>query len=325
MDASASTREGEWSPADSVLVWRRWELPTWILILVVYGGWGLLILCHAALPIWLLLPAGAWLVAWHMSLQHEILHGHPTRWRWLNSALGFPPLSLWLPYERYRATHIRHHRNADLTDPERDPESFYLPPERWARRGWLGRQLAWCGNTLAGRLVLGPATGVAVFLIAELRSLARGDAKAWRIWLVHGIGVAALLYWIHVVCGLPIGLYLACAYAGTALGLVRSFAEHQAAERVAHRTAIVENAPVLGLLFLHNNLHVVHHDRPELPWFEIPRCYRAQRRTMIARNGGLVYDGYGEIFRRFLFRPHHAPPHPLPSSRLSAPTPLNRA
>ena len=35
------------------------------------------------------------------------------------------------------------------------------------------------------------------------------------------------------------------------------------AERVAERTAIVENAPVLGVLFLFNNLHAAHHAEPQ--------------------------------------------------------------
>ena len=42
------------------------------------------------------------------------------------------PLTLWLPYERYRHTHHVHHIDARLTDPLDDPESFY-----W-RAGGLG-------------------------------------------------------------------------------------------------------------------------------------------------------------------------------------------
>jgi hypothetical protein len=31
---------------------------------------------------------------------------------------------------------------------------------------------------------------------------------------------------------------------------------------------------------------------------------------LLADNGGLVYRGYGEIARRFLFRRHHSAVHP---------------
>ena len=82
--------------------------------------------------------------------------------------------------------------------------------------------------------------------------------------------------------------------------LVRSFAEHRAESDVEERTAIVENAPVMGLLYLYNNLHVVHHDRPTLPWYEIPGWYRANRDRLVQENGGLVYRGYLDIARRYL-------------------------
>jgi fatty acid desaturase len=64
------------------------------------------------------------------------------------------------------------------------------------------------------------------------------------------------------------------------------------------------------LLFLYNNLHVVHHDRPGLPWYRIPAFYRAHRAAIVAANGGLVYDGYADVARRYLVTPHHAGPHP---------------
>src|SRR5947208_12747338 len=83
---------------------RRLEAPTWGLALAIYGGWGALTWGYGALPWWLVLPLGAWLTAWHMSFQHEVVHGHPTRSRRVNDALGFAPLSLWLPYARYRQT-----------------------------------------------------------------------------------------------------------------------------------------------------------------------------------------------------------------------------
>jgi fatty acid desaturase len=71
-----------------------------------------------------------------------------------------------------------------------------------------------------------------------------------------------------------------------------------------HRVAVVERAPILGLLFLHNNLHVAHHDRPGAPWHRLPALYARDRERLLSANGGLVYDGYGEVLRRFLLTPH---------------------
>ncbi len=289
------------------------EAPTWILAALIYGGWGLLTWFDRALPWWVVLPLGSWLIAWHMSLQHEVIHGHPTRSARINAALGFAPLSLWLPYERYRQSHTTHHREAWLTDPTEDPESRYVTPGRWAASGPLARAVLHANNTLAGRLLIGPALAIGGFLSDEAILLARGDREAWRIWLAHGAAAAAVTGWVSLVCGIPLWAYaLFFVYPGFALALVRSFAEHRAAEDSDHRTAIVERSPLFGLLFLHNNLHVVHHLRPDLPWYAIPAYYRAHREALVARNGGLVYRGYAEVARRFLFTPHHQPPHPFP-------------
>ena len=85
--------------------WRRHEAPTWAVAVAVYAGWGLTTWNYDGLPWWLVLPLGAWFVCWHGSLQHEALHGHPTRRPWLNALIAYPPLWLWLPYPLYRESH----------------------------------------------------------------------------------------------------------------------------------------------------------------------------------------------------------------------------
>src|SRR4051794_40020078 len=104
----------------------RIEWPTVALAVGIYGAFLLTTWYSALLPWWLMLPLGAVITAFHGSLQHEVIHGHPTRLRWLNDALGKPVLWLWLPYEIYRELHLRHHRNDILTDPLADPESYYV-------------------------------------------------------------------------------------------------------------------------------------------------------------------------------------------------------
>lgn len=284
------------------------EWPTLALAALIYGGWVGSTYWFNAVPWWVALPVCAWFTAWQLSLQHEIIHGHPTRRRWVNTALGFAPLSLWLPFARYRQLHLTHHRDPDLTDPIEDPESFYVSAEIWQRRSKPARALSRFLNTSVGRILFNPARTIPHFLSGEVRRLARGSAPAWRIWAAHAIGVAAVLVWTGAVCGIPLWQYcLFFVYPGYALASVRSFVEHRAAALPAHRTAIVERAPVFGLLFLHNNLHVVHHDHPAMPWYSIPTYYRAHRDALIRGNDGLVYNGYGDAFRRYLFQAHHGP------------------
>ncbi len=287
------------------------EAPTWILICTIYGGWLALTTCWTALPVWVVLPLGAWLCAWHLSLQHELIHGHPTRLVWLNSALAAPPLNLWLPFPLYREQHLRHHRAADLTDPLKDPESTYLSPQAWSQAGALRRLSHGTCNTLLGRLLVGPLLSVLLFWSSQVRQVA-SPAQPWRVWLEHAAWVVLITAWVCIVCRISFLSYLLCfIYPGTALILVRSLAEHRAAERPEDRTAVVETSGLLGLLFLNNNLHMMHHEVPSIAWYSLPAAWRRHRADLLAARRGPVYRGYREIAARYALRRHHAGPHPL--------------
>lgn len=294
-------------------LWRRLELPTWGVAVAVYAGWLAVTAYFSALPLWIAVPLGGALVTWHGSLQHETIHRHPTRRAWVNALVGGWPLALWLPYGVYRNRHAAHHLTADIADPIADPESFYVAPARWARMGPVRRALAWAQATLVGRLVLGPVAIVAAFFADEAKQLARGDLRDLGHLAWHAAGVAVVLAWAVGVCGIPLWVYaLAFVYPGLSLTLLRSYAEHRPAEQRPHRTAIVEASPVFGLLFLNNNLHVVHHDRPGLPWYELPGRYRRDRDAVLVKNGGYRIDGYWALLRRYGWRPKHAPVHSMP-------------
>lgn len=291
---------------------RRLELPTWLVAATIYGGWIALTWSATRLSPWVVAPLGGFLVAWHSSLQHEIIHGHPTRTRWVNTLLALPPLGLWLPYPLYRDSHLAHHRTGRLTDPLDDPESYYLTADAWAKRGPLRRARWWIERTLVGRLVLGPISMVTLYLAAELARLVRGDLAHARAWAVHVVLVGGLVAWLELACGFGVGWYvLLFAWPGASLMLLRSFAEHRPARANAERTAVVEAWPVFGLLYLHNNLHVVHHDAPGAPWYELPRRWRADRDAILASNNGYVFRrGYLEIAWRWAVVPKDPPPHP---------------
>jgi fatty acid desaturase len=54
--------------------WWTYEIPTYLLFTTVYAAWGLLVWFHTALPWWLMIPLGGYLVALYSSLQHESIH-----------------------------------------------------------------------------------------------------------------------------------------------------------------------------------------------------------------------------------------------------------
>lgn len=291
-------------------VWR--EAPTWILAGVIYFGWVCLTWSYGSLPWWLALPLGAWLVAWHNSFQHEAVHGHPSRRRRLNATLACPPLGLWMPYALYRDSHLAHHRTPALTDPMADPESCYVTQDRWATMSRPVRALLIANNTLAGRMAVGPLLVVGRFWASEARRLLAGDLRVAATWLLHAVLCTALLFWVTLVCGIPLLDYLLLfAWPGLSLTLLRSFAEHRPAARQDARSAIVEAGPLTRLLFLNNNLHALHHARPDLPWYALPAAWRRNRVTILQCNGSyLIAGGYLEIARRFAFTPKDPPVHP---------------
>ncbi|MDX1432199.1 MAG: fatty acid desaturase [Gammaproteobacteria bacterium] len=279
------------------------EWPTVAVAAVLYAGFGLITWHHQQLPWWLVALLGGYLVAWHGSLQHEVIHGHPTPWPRLNRALVWPVLWLWCPYEIYRESHERHHETEVLTDPERDPESFYVSPAAWDRMGTLRRTLLVAHNSLLGRLLLGPPVVVARLAAAELPLLLGGDRARLRLWAAHALSVAAVLAWVRGVCGIPVIEYvLLFVYPAISFTLLRSYAEHSAAPVEERRTACVECAPPLALLYLNNNLHLMHHSEPWLPWYRLPSRWRERRAQLLGASASHPYAGYLEVFRHHLLR-----------------------
>ena len=281
----------------------RVEWPTVCLIVAVTAAWAALTASAAAIGLWLAVPAVAILVAFHSSLQHEVLHGHPTRWQWLNDALVFPALGLVVPYQRFRDSHLAHHYDPLLTDPYDDPETNYLDPVAWARPvaagagGPRGEQhpARADGDRAAprhlGAVARRPPRG------------AGGDRSVARAWALHGARPRAgrrLAGARRDDAGSgPIAL--GC-WGGLAILKIRTFLEHQAHERAAARSVVIEDRGPLALLFLNNNFHAVHHAHPRLPWYRLPGEYARRRDEFLRRNGGYRYRSYGEVFR--------APPPP---------------
>ena len=288
----------------------KFEWPTWLLLGATYASWILLTLYWSEVPGWLLWLLAGYTVALHSSLQHEAIHGHPTRSTRLNLALVWPPLTLWLPIELYSENHMRHHRN-ELTHPESDPESFYLTQEKWQRLGRWQQQLLIANNSFLGRMLIGPLFAAGHQWRDELGLLWHGDYRHAGILLRHAASVALLLYWLLAVCDMPLYVYLlAFVWPGTSMMMVRSFLEHRYDADEARRTVLVEACPLTRLLFLNNNYHWIHHYYPGLAWYRIPAVARQQREQVLAQNGNYAYPGYWSIARRYLLKPWTHPAYP---------------
>ncbi len=284
----------------------------WPTVVVLLGTYALF-----ALGVWVWPSAGAVSVlltgialAQFSSLQHEVLHRHPFRAQGLNEALVFPALMPFVPYLRFKDLHLQHHFDPALTDPYDDPESNYLEPEVWAKTAPLLQVLLRWNNTLAGRVLLGPALGTYIFLRDELALLCAGDGRVLLAWGLHLIGLVPLLLWLQWV-GMPIWAYLLAVYLGTALLKIRTYLEHRAHEAFRARTVVIEDRGPLSYLFLNNNFHVVHHMHPAVPWYELPALYASRREHYLRRNQAYVYRSYGQIIRQYFWHAKDPVPHPI--------------
>ncbi len=273
-----------------------------MLLIGFYGSLGGLIVC----------PLAAVLVTLQSSLQHEVLHGHPTRSPAVNEALVYCVFGLFIPYRRFKSLHLRHHNNDRLTDPYDDPESFYLAWRDWDRLPRFLQAVLTFNNTLAGRLLVGPAVSLIGFYGSELRMLTGGNRVVLRAWLHHLAGVVPLAAYVTLVGGMPLLLYVvAVAYPGMSLLMLRTYAEHRAHENAEARSIIVEFCPIFSLLFLNNNLHVVHHAHPRAPWYRLPALYRSAREDWQRRNEGYVFASYFALAKQYFVKVKEPVPHPI--------------
>lgn len=285
------------------------DWPTLLLLVACYAVWGLGITWLSTVWLPLAIAVTAVAITLHSSLQHEVLHGHPFRIRLLNEATVFLPLGLIFPYGRFRDSHLAHHRDEFLTDPYDDPESNFQDPEAWAH---MVRPLRWLlrfNNTLLGRMVVGPAVGAIVFIAKDFRSIAQGDRAILRDYLLH---LAGLIIVARIVQGsdMPGWAYLVSAYGGMSILKIRTYLEHRAHDLARCRTVIIDGGVILPFLFLNNNLHVVHHAKPNVAWYKLPALYRANRDEYLRRNEGYRYASYAEVFRRYFLKAKDPVPHP---------------
>lgn len=279
-------------------LWRS-ELPTWLLIIAIYTGWFTTLAYWHTLGV---LPATVlliWFTAWYMSLQHELIHGHPTRFPRLNQLFGTLPLAVWYPYGLYRDSHLAHHHNDRLTVPVDDPESYYFTEQTWARFTPWQKRIIHARNTFLGRLLLAPLLDIVQTLGSAVAAFRQLRLRAMLMWLVHGVLLAGLVVWMRHVGFSPVWFVLAVSYPALALTKVRSFLEHRAADDPLARSVINEAGIFWQVLFLNLNYHSVHHDLPGVPWYGLKALYQQNRAAYQQRNHGFVVKGYGQWLRQF--------------------------
>ena len=250
--------------------------------------------CHDRLPRPSLVVVLGVLGAWYGSLQHEVIHGHPTPWRPSTRRSPSRPLGLVVPFSDLprhpprpppvAGAHRRRARSRELPRHAR-PTWARCGPCGGARCGCCARSPAgWCSARCVAAVGAAVELGLGARTPCRRRSpprprrpvsavvLPSSSRPGWRRW-VYVVGVA----WV-----------------GGALTLLRSFAEHRWTDD-GSAVGGGPDGPVMALLYLNNNLHHTHHDRPGAPWYRAAgRAPRPRRR----RQGGRRSRAVRRLLRR---------------------------
>ena len=283
------------------------EWRTLLVVLSVYGLTVLTIVRYEVLTPWLAIPMLAVLGAWHLSMQHEVLHGHPFKNQFLNDFIGGIPVTLWIPYLAFKKDHHEHHLS-DLTNPALDNESYYVSQEQWNKAGPI-RRAAWTANrTILFRIFVWTIVSTITYVLSVLKRAARNEKKDRLAVVLHVVGVAFVVYLVSL-SSMPLWQFaLGTVYGGRILNAIRPFPEHKYQSGVETRTAMIMAGPFMSLLMLNNNLHVAHHDEPGVPWYGYHKLMNRVNAVERARDAGLLYEGgYAEVFRKFSFKPVDSP------------------
>ena len=283
------------------------EWRTLAVIVAVYGLTVLTVVRYSVLTPWLAVPILAVLGAWHLSMQHEVLHGHPFKSQFLNDAIGGIPVTLWIPYLAFKKDHHEHHLS-DLTNPALDNESYYVTQEQWDRAGKI-RRAAWTANrTILFRMFVWTIVSTITYVLSVLNRAVKNEKGDRLAVAVHVIGVAFVVYLVSL-SSMPLWQFaLGTLYGGRILNAIRPFPEHKYQSGIETRTAMIMAGPFMSLLMLNNNLHVAHHEEPWVPWYRYDSLMSRVRAAERAREAGMLYEGgYAEVFRKFSFKPVDSP------------------
>ena len=293
--------------SNNALLRERAEWRTLLVVLSVYGLTVLTVLRYEVLTPWLAIPMLAVLGAWHLSMQHEVLHGHPFKNQFLNDAIGGIPVTLWIPYLAFKKDHHEHHLS-DLTNPALDNESYYVSQEQWDKAGKI-RRAAWTANrTILFRMFVWTIVSTVTYVLSVLKRAVRNEKSDRLAVVLHVVGVVFVVYLVSL-SSMPLWQFaLGTLYGGRILNAIRPFPEHKYQSGVETRTAMIMAGRFMSLLMLNNNLHVAHHDEPGVPWYRYDKLMQRVNAVERARAAGVLYEGgYAEVFRRFSFKPMGAP------------------
>ncbi len=206
------------------------------------------------------------------TVAHDACHGSASRKPWLNEALGVTAaLVLFAPFAALRRNHLHHH--AHTNDPDEDPDFW-----------------------VAGTTVIGTTarlfTQHARHYWCYFSKLCRRDKALRQAFVLLGFLAACLAAAVHLGHAKDFLLYwfLPSQLGSAALALTFDYwphRPHRARGRMKDTAVIAPRW--LDPFFLNQNIHLLHHLYPTIPWYR----YRAafdELEPAIRAGGGMVWD-----------------------------------
>jgi len=215
-------------------------------------------------PDWICFTANV--LALHLSgtVIHDASHNSAHRNRTFNAILGHgSALMLGFAFPVFTRVHLQHH--AHVNDPENDPDHFVSTG--------------------------GPLWMIAArFFYHEIFFFKRQLWRKYELleWFLSRLFVATI---VVVACqygfiGYVMNFWFVPALVvGIALGLFFDYLPHRPfQERNRWKNARVYPSPLLNLLILGQNYHLVHHLWPSIPWYKYQPAYYATKPLLDAKD-----------------------------------------
>lgn len=194
---------------------------------------------------------------------HDASHNVAHRNRIMNAVLGHgSALMLGFSFPVFTRVHMQHHAN--VNDPENDPDHFV-------------------------------STGGPLWLIAArffYHEVFFFKRRLWRKYELLEWFIARLIVLTIVLLGIHYGFigyifnfwFSPAGIVGLALGLFFDYLPHRPfQERDRWKNARVYPSPILNLLIMGQNYHLIHHLWPSIPWYKYQSAYRATKPLLDAK------------------------------------------
>ena len=251
--------------------------PTIALAIGLLAGFALS--CWAALsniwPVWASTLANAIILYALYTPVHDAAHSaivpRIKGLRWVNTAIGMACAApLWMFFHEHRKAHFRHHAHTNMQD----------DPDLWAK-GSFARvtliQIPWllinAFNPVALWRVCGHLRLSTAECLGAMAQFALHCAIVAAI-VAAGYGTELVFLWL-----LPwfVGLHVMQTMFGWA-------PHHDHSELGRYRDTRIAEFPLGDIVTLQQNLHLIHHMLPAVPWYRYRAVYREIRPILEANN-----------------------------------------